>query len=244
MIFTSENRSPRRALFLVIVGMFCGSAAAEDLALPQLLAKCAPTVAASTMSSIVQVESSGNVFAVADAGPVNLPWSVRKNMVRSFFPGSRQEAVDLVQSLLKKGHTVSLGLSQINDRNLKRLGLSVEQVFDPCTNLSAGGQILTDFYRKASQQFGAGERALQAAISAYNSGDWERGVSNGYVNEVYRAAGVVPALKVGGQEGTRRKSASAKATNAANGQSAEQWWASRAALLKEARESALTASME
>lgn len=206
----------------------------------ELLARCAPTVAESTMASIVKVESSGNVFAVADAGPVKLPWSVRKTMVRSYFPSSKQEAVDLVRSLMNKGHTVSLGLSQVNDRNLKRLGLSVDQVFDPCTNLSAGAQILTDFYQRASKQFGPGERALQAAISAYNSGDWERGVSNGYVTQVYKAAGIVPALKAGMTSGSNRATVNAVPP----AQTAAAWWSARAEMLKQARESELTASME
>ncbi|MEX5452774.1 lytic transglycosylase domain-containing protein, partial [Stutzerimonas stutzeri] len=125
----------------------------------------------------MKVESSGHVYAVADAGPVHLPWSVRKDMVRSHFPASKDEAVELVKSLLKKGHTVSIGLSQVNDRNLKALGLSVEDVFDPCTNVSAGGKILTNFYQRAVKEFGPGERALQAAISAYQSGNWDRGVA-------------------------------------------------------------------
>ena len=101
----------------------------------------------------------------------------------------------------------SLGLAQVNDRNLHKLGLSVREVFEPCTNLAAGGKILTDFYQKAMQKFGPGSRALRASISAYNSGDWMRGENEGYVGLVYKQVGrplamrsvsVVPAIKAAG----------------------------------------------
>ena len=239
MIFTGENFFARKALFIALLLMNAPAIAASEMPMAELLAKCAPTVAVSTMASIVKVESSGHVYAVADAGPVHLPWSVRKDMVRSHFPASKDEAVELVKSLLKKGHTVSIGLSQVNDRNLKALGLSVEDVFDPCTNVSAGGKILTNFYQRAAKEFGPGERALQAAISAYQSGNWDRGVANGYVGLVYKAAGVVPDLKIG--TGSRAlKVASADART----QSAKQWWESRAELLRKARESDLKAPKE
>ncbi|HAL37218.1 MAG TPA: hypothetical protein DCP03_03520 [Polaromonas sp.] len=116
-------------------------------------------------------------------------------------------AVAKALELIASGHTVSLGLAQVNDRNLPKLGLSVRDVFEPCTNLAAGGKILTDFYQKAMQKFGPGARALRAAISAYNSGDWMRGENEGYVGLVYKQVGrplamrsvaVVPAIKPAG----------------------------------------------
>jgi type IV secretion system protein VirB1 len=170
-----------------------GAAHADDKIL-SLLAECAPNVHWSTMSAIVKVESSGNAFALADAGPLNVPYAQRKNMVRSYFPASLGEAAQLARDLIADGHTVSLGLAQVNDRNLDRYGLTIEQALDPCTNLATGAKILSSFYRKASKQYGEGQQALQAAISAYNSGSFERGVSNGYVGQVYAAAGIVPAL--------------------------------------------------
>ena len=57
------------------------------------------------MASIIKVESSGHIYALADAGPVNLPWSVRKSMVKSHFLSTKEEAVTLAKSLLAKGHT-------------------------------------------------------------------------------------------------------------------------------------------
>ena len=161
----------------------------------ELIARCAPTVHPETMSAVLSTESRGHQFAIADAGPVNLPWAQRKSMVRSYYLGSQEEAIAKAQSLIADGHTVSMGLAQVNDRNLTRLGLSLQTIFDPCTNIKAGGKIMTDFYERAVTKFGAGERALRAAISAYNSGDWNRGDRDGYVDMVYKQAGRPLVLK-------------------------------------------------
>ena len=199
-----------RSLFVIVVTLVCcfgqhGTYAAES-ALPgispemwNLLARCAPTVHPETMAAVISAESRGHQFAIADAGPVSLPWSQRKSMVRSFYFGTAQEAAEKANELIAAGHTVSLGPAQINDRNLRPLGLSVESVFDPCTNVAAGGQILTNFYQRAAKQFGSGGRALRAALSAYNSGDWLRGEKDGYVDLVVRQVGRPLTLRTGTQ---------------------------------------------
>lgn len=166
----------------------------SDPELYMFIARCAPTVHPETMAAVISTESRGKQFAIADAGPVNLPWSQRKNMVRSFYMSSLDEAVSKASSLISQGHTVSLGLAQVNDRNLKSLNLSLRQIFDPCVNVAAGGQILTGFYKKAYQHFGPGTKAMRAALSAYNSGSWIRGEQDGYVDLVYRRAGLSPSV--------------------------------------------------
>lgn len=154
-----------------------------------LIARCAPTVHPETMASVISAESRGHQFAIADAGPVNLPWAKRKLLVRSLYPSSLDMAVAQAEALISRGHTVSLGLAQVNDRNLRSFGLTVRDVFEPCTNLATGGKILTAFYEKAAKKFGDGQRALNAALSAYNSGDWVRGARDGYVSLVYKQLG-------------------------------------------------------
>ena len=160
-----------------------------DGAFAKLIARCAPTVHPETMAAVISAESRGHQYAIADAGPVKLPWAQRKHLVRSYYMGSLDSAVAKATNLIAAGHTVSLGLAQVNDRNLANLGLSVRAVFDPCTNVAAGGQILTRFYQKAIQKFGPGSRALRASISAYNSGDWMRGENEGYVGLVFKQVG-------------------------------------------------------
>ncbi|MFX1767985.1 lytic transglycosylase domain-containing protein [Paraburkholderia sp. A1RI-2L] len=207
-----------------------------------LLAQCAPNVHWSTMSAIVKVESSGKAYALADAGPLDVPYSVRKNMVHSYFPASLDEAAQLARNLIADGHTVSLGLAQVNDRNLDRYGLTIEQVLDPCTNLATGAKILTGFYQKAARQYGEGQHALEAAISAYNSGSFERGVSNGYVGQVYAAAGLVPALTTAPPRVDGAVPVKVRYGRAVSGGSAANGGLSRAAMLRMGAESPLSDS--
>lgn len=163
--------------------------------LSALVRRCAPSVHPTTMEAIIKTESKGHAFALADAGPVHLPWSERKHLVRSYFESSVESATKRATELVAAGHTVSLGLAQINNRNLAALGLSIREVFDPCTNIGAGAKILTDFYQRASAIMGEGDQALRAAISAYYSGDWSRGQTEGYVATVLRNVGRPLALQ-------------------------------------------------
>lgn len=172
---------------------FLGTCSAEEVG--QLAARCAPTVHPITMSNIVRVESGGDALAIADAGPAGLPWSVRKRMVRSYRPKTVQEGVSIVNDLHRRGHLVAVGLTQVNTLNAPKLGLTVSDLFDACKNMSAGGNILTGFYVRALQKYKGPAEALQAAISAYNTGDYLRGVENGYVNQVI-AGRSIPSLKL------------------------------------------------
>ncbi|MDZ4055051.1 MAG: conjugal transfer protein, partial [Phenylobacterium sp.] len=72
--------------------------------------------------------------------------------------------------------------------NLDRLGLTVEQVFEPCLNLTAAGRILADGYAWARQRRSDDQAGLRAALSIYNTGSPTRGLHNGYVAKVLRAA--------------------------------------------------------
>lgn len=164
-----------------------------------LISQCAPTVQPETMAALISAESKGHQFAIADAGPKNMPWSQRKRLVRSYYMGSLDSAIAMATGLISNGHTVSLGVTQINDRNLPWLGLSIRDAFDPCTNVAAGGKILTGFYEKAVHQFGNGPKALRAALSAYNSGSWVRGERDGYVTLVLSQRGKSLGLRTDGR---------------------------------------------
>ena len=68
---------------------------------------------------------------------------------------------------------------------MNRVGLSVADAFDPCKNLKAAGTIFNTGFQAAMQQYPEGQ-ALQAALSAYNTGNFVQGFSNGYVGKVLR----------------------------------------------------------
>lgn len=181
------------ALIAIILGMlaWCPQVWGGGLSLEMegMLRQCAPNVHPETMAAVISAESAGQQFALADAGPKHLPWSQRKTMVRSFYFPTLEAAAETARNLIAAGHTVSIGAAQINDRNLPRLGLTIEKTFDLCTNLRAGDQILSECYTRASKQYGAGGKALRAALSCYNSGDFVRGDKDGYVDLVIGKAG-------------------------------------------------------
>ncbi|MDM8356535.1 lytic transglycosylase domain-containing protein [Pandoraea communis] len=153
-----------------------------------LIATCAPLVHPITMGKIVRTESEGNLYAIADAGPKGLPWKgVREKMVRSFFPSTIDEAEDIATRLIRKRHIVAIGISQVSSENLARFGLSVRQVLDPCTNLKTGSTILAEFYLRAVRAGDRQDAAILSAVSAYNSGSFTAGFSNGYVRKVLAA---------------------------------------------------------
>jgi type IV secretion system protein VirB1 len=79
------------------------------------------------------------------------------------------------------GHTVDMGYMQVNTANLAKLGHTVEDMFDPCMNLKAGSAILSAAYAMALPLHKNEQAALQAALSAYNTGSFQRGFDNGYV---------------------------------------------------------------
>lgn len=183
---------------ILACGVFSAVCTVHASELEALMQRCAPEVHPTTLSAIIRTESAGKAFVISDDGPSDQPWSVRKTMLRSFNPASAQDAVDLVEKLTKDGHIVGIGLTQINSRNLARLGWSVTSALDPCTNLRYGSKILLDFYQTAFKKYQNKDKALVAAISAYNTGDFENGVANGYVQKVVSATQYqIPELKLG-----------------------------------------------
>lgn len=155
---------------------------------PVLLA-CAPNVAPITLQAIIEVESGGNPLAL----------NINGMRLQPPPPRDAKEAAQVAESYIARGYSVDIGLMQVNSRNLAALGTTVEQVLDPCTNIHAASTILTVDYAEAARTRGDGQSALQAALSAYNTGDFCRGFANGYVARYYGSGGV-PALTGGVRE--------------------------------------------
>lgn len=151
----------------------------------QLIATCAPLVHPQTMLHIVETESAGD------------PWAVNINNGPRISE-SGVKAVKLARRFIQAGYSVDVGLAQINSQNFEHLGLTLEQVFEPCTNLKAGAQILRNNYYRAEGQELSQNDQLDQALSYYNTGDAQAGVKNGYVARV-RSADItrydVPALE-------------------------------------------------
>lgn len=122
-----------------------------------LLMQCAPDAPADYMQRIVAHESGFRPYAMHD-----------NTSGASLFPESYQEAVTLAVRILRAGHNLDVGLGQINQKNWKWLGLTVETALDPCQNVRAEARVLS-------------------SMSRYNTGDSRRGLVNGYVQKVLAA---------------------------------------------------------
>jgi type IV secretion system protein VirB1 len=141
-----------------------------------LAQQCAPDVHPQTMAAIVRTESGFNPLALGinhkgESAPIRQP-------------KTKDEAVAAAKRLIGAGYNIDLGLGQINLTNLSALGLTVEDAFDPCKNLTASATILTNNYKRAQPGAANAQGALTKALSAYNTGDFLRGLVNGYVAKV------------------------------------------------------------
>lgn len=166
-----------------------GTATAQPLAIRdfgQLALRCGPNVAPVTLASIAQTESGFEPFLIHD-----------NDTREAFRLSDDRQAAEMASALIASGHSVDLGLMQINSHNLPRLGLQVRDVFDPCVSIGAASLILSDAY-VGGQTHEEQQQALRVTLSRYNTGDAQRGFRNGYVGKVEAAARrVVPALDVG-----------------------------------------------
>lgn len=136
--------------------------------------QCAPQVNPATMSYLVKQESSFNPFAIAVVGG-----KIERQ------PQNLSEAVATANSLIQKGIKFSAGISQVFVGNWNRLGLDSVSVFDICTNLKAGSQILIDCHNRAvSNRAATGQAAIEFAFSCYYSNNFLTGFKQGYVQAI------------------------------------------------------------
>lgn len=133
------------------------------------LLSCPIEVPANHMSAIVRTESTGNPFAIGVVGEHRL----------SSQPNNAEKATELLKYLEKNQYNYSAGIAQINKSNFKAYNLNQSTVWDVCTNLLVGSQILKSCY----QQYGDWGKAY----SCYYSGNPTTGFKHGYVQKVNEA---------------------------------------------------------
>jgi type IV secretion system protein VirB1 len=194
-------RKPHHAAFLVVVTLLSVSASKAQTRYTdhtntklsttefrRVAAACAPDVPVVTLQAVARAESAFHPYAVS------LDYPRRTAREQGFAEGTlslaRQpknlaEALAWTHWFVRNGQSVSLGLMQISTQQASDLGVSVDQLFDPCTNVRAGAQMLTRKYRRAAALLGEGQEALWQALSQYNSGSDVVGFLNGYVQSVF-----------------------------------------------------------
>src|SRR5690349_8909144 len=97
--------------------------------------QCAPQVAPDTLMAIARHESALQ------------PWLVHDNTTRqSLALASERDAVVDAKRRIVAGHSVDMGLMQVNSGNLHWLGLQPEGAFEPCANVRAGARVLAKAY--------------------------------------------------------------------------------------------------
>lgn len=159
--------------FKLFFCMYVGRCFAIDI--NPFLTKCSPNVANSTMKAIIKTES--NFF----------PWSIGlnvkgKRLLRQ--PSSLEQAIKWVNYLEEQKYNFDVGLAQINIKNIHKFGYKASDLLDPCTNLQLASRILHNNYNRARLNSSSDNDALLKALSAYNTGNYNAGFMNGYVDKV------------------------------------------------------------
>ncbi|HCB1657219.1 TPA: lytic transglycosylase domain-containing protein [Citrobacter farmeri] len=171
--------------------------AAAGLSFALLFEQCAPDVSPVTLDAVIQTESAGNPYVVAN---------VDDGTSHKF--NSQPEATRFINSLSQQGKRFSAGLMQIYSGNFEKLGLDNNSVFDPCTNIKAGAKILVENFDSAKE--GSEQERLKKSLSTYYSGNETRGFkkepqysNTSYVERVQGKVYKVPALEPDQQNQSR-----------------------------------------
>jgi type IV secretion system protein VirB1 len=127
--------------------------------------QCAPSIDPPMIVAIGQHESGLD------------PLTIHDNTTGVVMHGN--EAATAASQLIAAGHSVDLGLMQINSLNLGLLGLSVEDAFSACRSVEAAARLL-------------------ALFSRYNTGSPQRGIANGYATKVMALMDDVRGMQPGG----------------------------------------------
>lgn len=152
------------------------------LAIADLMQQCAPEVSPVLMHALVRTESAWRPFAIG--------MDSRHGAVKQ--PETLEEAVATAKSLAASGRKFSVGLAQIHMSNVALYGLTWEQAFNPCTNLSVGQKVLWNFFHRASANGYKGVAAVWAALRGYNSGGVDRSISDDYANKIFAYMSTTP----------------------------------------------------
>jgi len=151
------------------------------ISLSPLISQCGPGVDPATTAAIIHVESGGNSFAIHD-----------NTTGTTYRPLDKTEAIVTSARLLRAGHSIDLGLMQINSTHITAYrvidpAITLADLFDPCENITAGTRILADFYRRYHRLSAAPHITLLKALSGYNTGHPYTGKE--YLNRILEAAG-------------------------------------------------------
>lgn len=156
-----------------------------------LLRSCAPHAALNTMLAVAKTESGFHPYAISVNSPQRIAGrfgltSQAIELQRQ--PNSKLEAVLWMRWLLQHRISVSVGLLQVSTDNAARFHLNPERLFDPCTNIAVGANLLAEAYAAQKMAAPNDPDALLNALSIYNSGTANFGFYDGYVDRILKNA--------------------------------------------------------
>lgn len=159
-----------------------------------LAKQVAPDIAPDTFATFVCGET-GNQTATAPctAGDV---FAIRDNTDGvSYHPDSPDRATAIAARLiLREGHSLDLGLSQINFTGPVRMGLSIGEAFIPRRNIAVAGAILADAWKSCQPRYSTDKDRLTCAAALYNAGR-ESSAGKRYAAGIWKvAATLVPSI--------------------------------------------------
>lgn len=131
-----------------------------------LALRCAVNVHPDTAHEVARVESGFNPYAIAEIIPKVERQPGDKGVV-SYFPKTKEAALQIVTAIESRKHRYSVGLMQITSTNFSRFNTTAEKMFDPCENLKVSEKILVDCYKRGGD--------LLRGLSCYYSGNPETG---------------------------------------------------------------------
>lgn len=145
--------------------------------------QCGPTVDPSTTTTVIRVESGGNPYAI----------NINRAGIKIKRTTNPDDAARLASKLVRLGYNIDMGLMQINSRWLSSR-ITPRDLFDPCTNIRIGTEILSNNYRAVLPNSAGPHDALFRALSVYNTGKQHAGFYNGYIRRILTAAGMTSPL--------------------------------------------------
>ncbi|MBS7674219.1 hypothetical protein KIN13_12365, partial [Vibrio cholerae] len=86
-------------------------------------------------------------------------------------PQSLREAVATAERLEREGQRFSVGIGQLLVTNMRAMGMTYAEAFEPCQNLKAISDLMVKNYTKALTSGAQPQEALRDSFSMYYSGN-------------------------------------------------------------------------
>lgn len=193
------------------------------MSLSSLAAQCGPVVHPATTTAIIRIESGGHPYAIHD-----------NTTHKTYKPSSKKEAQWTAYRLLLQGHSIDMGLMQVNSQHIGDMNIDYRNLFDACYNIRTGTQILAGFYRKYYRSGARPEAILLLALSGYNTGTPYSG--RAYINRILLAAGSSVRVAVINHNRPSRAALKGRADAQPTAPSGAQYWPSGKSIIALSRE--------